>query len=272
MTTPNFSLLSWTPEGFDIGPWIFKQYPEIESDLPPGTDPWFWFFKPRSMVEDYMDVFAKHPNFKLDNAMELGMWDGGSAAFWSLLTDANFTAVDLSPRGDSGYFKKLSSQRPSLRSFWGTDAADEGALNRIIADRRLAPLDLVIDDASHFYKPTRRSFEILFPKVRTGGLYIIEDWQWSFEAQNQSGDSTLATKRPLVDFIHELLALMASAPDVIRRIDVYPLFVVVERGHADLATLDVDKLIRCRARPTLRRRVRQAWHLGRMIYWRLTGA
>ena len=38
------------------------------------------------------------------------------------------------------------------------------------------PLDLVIDDASHLYGPTMASFEVLFPRLRPGGLYVIEDW------------------------------------------------------------------------------------------------
>ena len=34
----------------------------------------------------------------------------------------------------------------------------------------------MIDDASHLLMPTERSFDALFPRVRPGGAYIIEDW------------------------------------------------------------------------------------------------
>ena len=37
-------------------------------------------------------------------------------------------------------------------------------------------IDLVIDDASHLYVETKASFEELFPRLRPGGLFIIEDW------------------------------------------------------------------------------------------------
>ena len=30
------------------------------------------------------------------------------------------------------------------------------------------PIDLVIDDASHYYEHSRRSFEIVFPRLREG--------------------------------------------------------------------------------------------------------
>ena len=34
----------------------------------------------------------------------------------------------------------------------------------------------MIDDASHLLAESRSSFESLFPRLRPGGLYIIEDW------------------------------------------------------------------------------------------------
>ena len=34
----------------------------------------------------------------------------------------------------------------------------------------------MIDDASHKLDLTRRSFEMLFPLLREGGVYVIEDW------------------------------------------------------------------------------------------------
>jgi hypothetical protein len=269
MARPDFERIAWNPEGFTIGPWDFRTYPEVESDLPSGTDPWFWFFKPRSMVEDYIDMFAKHPQLSVDRALELGIWDGGSVAFWSLLTDARMAAVDLSRRGDSTYFSRFASERTSVRTLWNTNQTDEAALKNLLTTHLLTPLDLVIDDASHYYLPTRRSFEILFPCVRPGGLYVIEDWQWSFEPLEQSGTSRNATKRPLVDLIHDLLAVMGSNPGLIRKIDVYPLFVVVERGDGVPEDLRLDAVTHRRARPTLLRRAAQGWSGLRRVYWHL---
>lgn len=41
-------------------------------------------------------------------------------------------------------------------------------------------LDLVIDDGSHVSRLTISSFEIVWPKLNTGGLYIIEDLHSSY--------------------------------------------------------------------------------------------
>jgi len=37
-------------------------------------------------------------------------------------------------------------------------------------------IDVVIDDCSHLAEPTRLAFDTLFPHVRPGGFYVVEDW------------------------------------------------------------------------------------------------
>lgn len=41
-----------------------------------------------------------------------------------------------------------------------------------------AELDLVTDDASHLYRPSTATFDALFPRIKEGGFYAIEDWGW----------------------------------------------------------------------------------------------
>lgn len=38
------------------------------------------------------------------------------------------------------------------------------------------PIDIVIDDCSHIANLTKISFDVLFPHVKPGGFYVIEDW------------------------------------------------------------------------------------------------
>ena len=61
-----------------------------------------------------------------------------------------------------------------------------GALASIVAKEfEGEPIDLVIDDASHLLEPTRASFEVLFPRLRTDGLFVIEDWAWEHAIANK---------------------------------------------------------------------------------------
>lgn len=61
---------------------------------------------------------------------------------------------------------------------------------RIVADQsdpelpalvgEFAPFDLIVDDASHRGALTRATFDLLWPLLRRGGYYVIEDWQVAF--------------------------------------------------------------------------------------------
>ncbi|MEQ8841723.1 MAG: hypothetical protein RIB98_12145 [Acidimicrobiales bacterium] len=69
-----------------------------------------------------------------------------------------------------------SGLEESVRAYYGIDQSDPGLAD--ILDREFGDslLDLVLDDASHLYWPTRASFELVFPRLRFGGVYVIEDW------------------------------------------------------------------------------------------------
>ncbi len=72
------------------------------------------------------------------------------------------------------------------------DQSDAGFLDRL--GRELGPFDVVIDDGSHFNDHVRTSFHALFPHVRSGGLYVVEDLQtayWpSWGGHPEGGDGT----------------------------------------------------------------------------------
>src|SRR4030095_2496968 len=118
-----------------------------------------------------------------DSIFELGIWDGGSTAFWcEFFQPKKLVAVDLSLRTDSKYFERYIESRAlqqRVKTYWGVDQQNSDELLRISQLEFKTSLDLVLDDASHHYRPTKSSFEALFPLIRPGGLYIIEDWAWA---------------------------------------------------------------------------------------------
>jgi len=52
---------------------------------------------------------------------------------------------------------------------------DRPAWEALFKDEIKADADIVIDDGSHRMQDQQRTFEIVFPRVRPGGLYVIED-------------------------------------------------------------------------------------------------
>ena len=102
------------------------------------------------------------------------------------------------------------------------------------------PLDLVIDDASHLYEPTRQSFQVLFPRLRHRGLYVIEDWTL---------DYSQADHPPLATLVHELLAETATSSRAVREMTVDRGFVAIERTRTPRVELEPFQL-RVHAPPT----------------------
>jgi len=199
----------------------------------PGEDS-FHFFKTRALVDQYLDYFARSAEFPVvDNLLELGLFDGGSVPFWAEIFDPEHQAgLDKGLDKPNPYLDRYlerTGRRDRVSLYWGTDQTDAAALDEICSDAfGGSPLDLVIDDASHFYPHTRRSFELLFPRVRPGGLYIIEDWAWFHW---HGTEEEWCDKEPLTRLIHEIIEIAGSTSNrLILSVDVCSGFAVVRRG------------------------------------------
>ena len=84
------------------------------------------------------------------------------------------------------------------------------------------PLDLIVDDASHFYRENKSTFEACFGYLRPGGRYILEDWGWAHwpDPQWQTGKHYLSGTTPLTKLVFELTMLLASRPGILSRLEI----------------------------------------------------
>jgi hypothetical protein len=217
----------------------------------------FQLYKDRRLVDDYARLLAIDPA-PVERMVELGLWDGGSAALW-LLTIAPdlFLGVDLDVRSDSPYFSRFIAERglrDRVRTAWGVDQADKGTLRRLVAEQSPAPLNLVVDDASHLYWPTRASFEALFPLLCPGGWYVVEDWAWRRWKQFTFLGDQPSPERMLSEVI---AALGTRAPGVADVVVMEGLF-AVRRAEGPLPDdLTLDAMFFERPSAPLLRRVRR---------------
>ena len=141
----------------------------------------------------------------------------------------------------------------AVRPCYGIDQSDRAGLAAAVdAELDGAAIDFVLDDASHQLEPTRTSFETLFPRLRPGGVFAIEDWNadhvWhdTILAELRAAPSeekvkffaaakdAPAPRRPLSDLAVELLLARASTTDAIASVKFDPYWVLVERGTAPL--------------------------------------
>nr|CAA12021.1 SnogY [Streptomyces nogalater] len=101
---------------------------------------------------------------------------------------------------------KTRLSEPRLTVLTG-DQNDPETLERIV--REHGPFDVVIDDGSHVNQHVHTSFRTLFPHLRSGGLYVIEDLQTSYwpefggtDGPNAAPDTSLGLVKQLLDDLH----------------------------------------------------------------------
>ena len=218
-----------------------------------STEEAFYLAKPDDLTRDYVELAQGAAG----NIVELGIFQGGSAALMALMAEARrVVVIDLcEPVELLDRFITDRGLGELLRAHYGIDQSDRDALARIMAaEFGDEPLDLVVDDASHLLDPTRASFEELFPRLRPGGRYLIEDWHWELRYASVVLDSPVADDgidptdkvqamtehgwRPLATLGVELAAAHACRPDLVSRVSFDGWWIVVERGPAEADPTD----------------------------------
>jgi hypothetical protein len=199
----------------------------------------FILHKSKGFIQQYKSVLSHEVLSDLGNNLnifELGLWKCGSLPFWSELLNPNkHVGIDLNKDPNIESFKKYLREKDlgdRIKTYWGINQSDTESLRKIVEAEFSSPLDLIIDDASHFYEQTKSSFNFLFPRLREGGVFLIEDWSWSYS--NVSTQSTyFHGKTPLSKLLFELCELLARHPLVVANLTVYPGIVLVKRGAAN---------------------------------------
>lgn len=241
MGQPDFTRLCRSADHVRVGELTFRfQRFNASMDQPHAADGrTFVIYKDHRIIGDYASFWAGVPAFAPRRVFEAGIWAGGSVVLWAeLLQPDRLVAIDVERRDDIGSVNAANLaeylRRPDraerVRLFWETDQGDALRLRAIVRQELGGALDFVIDDASHEHGPTKQMFEALFPLVRPGGWYAIEDWAWDL----QPGCWWRGERRPLSQLIEELVRLTGSPHGVVGGLRVTPTTVFLERGGAPL--------------------------------------
>jgi len=203
-------------------------------------------YKDPAFVRDYVQCLE---GVDARNVVEAGIRHGGSAIFfWNLLKPEKLLCIELDQSAEQfdAYIER-QGLTDRIYTYYETDQQDKPKLRKIVTDCfGEAALDVVIDDASHLYTPSLATFEELFPRLRPGGLYFLEDWRVHVnEILAHYGREPHGEEPPLHRLVHELLNVSMAHPDMISRVECYPNFVVFERGQStfDAEGLDIRKIL-----------------------------
>nr|WP_294526647.1 class I SAM-dependent methyltransferase [uncultured Rhodopila sp.] len=147
--------LSWLPLRLD---WILHVF---------GTD--------KQAVGDHQYGATYHRElvqfrYKPVTLLEIGVLNGASLLSWrAFFPRGRFIGSDIEP--------KTRFERGRISTF----LADQSRTTDLqLLCQKMGPFDIIIDDGSHLSAHQILTFYEMFPVLRNGGLYIIEDVQTSF--------------------------------------------------------------------------------------------
>lgn len=217
------------------------------------TNPeWICLRKPRRFVARYLQLASE---FKGCNMVEVGIDQGGSTSFFTkLLQPRALLAMDLAnqPLPKLMQFLAKHEEGRQVRVHLGVDQADRVEVPRLVDEVfGKEPLDIVVDDASHLLGATTATFEMLFPRLRPRGIYVIEDWASDHmleremmrkAAANPDGEEArIAAAGPEKEFqmpmsfvICQLLIASARNPDWVTTIRATDGMCEVRRGRGNI--------------------------------------
>jgi predicted O-methyltransferase YrrM len=165
--------------------------------------------------EHYLRIYEELVSvFWPRSILELGIFQGGSYVLLDkLFKPRRMSAVDISGQPVAPLLQYLADKEGRFVHF-STSQSDREILEHIVRNELADELDLVVDDASHTYEQTRSSFEILFPLLRPGGIYSVEDWNWAHHPDFQAPDAPWTKDHALSNLLFEQIMLMGSASSI----------------------------------------------------------
>ncbi len=148
--------------------------------------------------EIYERYFSKYKGEKI-NILEIGISHGGSIQLWKKYfgEQVHIFAVDVNPE-----CAKLKEDNSTI--FIGSQS-DPAFLNNII--QQMPVLDIIIDDGGHTMEQQIVSFEHLYPRVKDGGVYVVEDthtsYWYEFHGGYKNPGSFIEYSKDLVDSLYD---------------------------------------------------------------------
>lgn len=120
---------------------------------------------------------------------------GQSLRMWrDYFPNALVVGVDL-------HEKRLTDLGPRIKIYRAAQT-DPDALAAI--DDADGPFDVIVDDASHHNALTPQTFRILFPLLKPGGLYFVEDVHTSYWREHFGGNENPLAQDTIMGYFHWL--------------------------------------------------------------------
>ena len=131
--------------------------------------------------------------------LEIGVLHGGSLEVWRKYfgSGATIFGIDIDPA--------CATDPPHHVEVRIGSQTDRKFLEDVVS--QMGGVDIVLDDGCHISSLQRRTFDILFPMLNQGGLYVVEDthtsYSWSFGGGFRRPGTIVQVAKGMVDGMHK---------------------------------------------------------------------
>jgi demethylmacrocin O-methyltransferase len=98
-------------------------------------------------------------------------------------------------------YDKSSLQENRIKIFRGSQV-DKNFMESVCQE--IGSIDIIIDDGSHINEHVIETFEMLFPKLKDGGIYVVEDTQTSYWEKFGGDSDDLNNPKTIMNFFKSL--------------------------------------------------------------------
>lgn len=99
-------------------------------------------------------------------------------------------------------YDKSALQESRIKTFKGSQV-DKEFLNEVVNE--IGEIDIIIDDGSHINEHVIETFNLLFPKLKDGGVYAIEDTQTSYWEEYGGDGTDLNNPKTMMNYFKSLI-------------------------------------------------------------------
>lgn len=200
-----------------------------------SVDNEFILVKTKPFLDYYRNLQSRQPK----QILEIGMFEGGSLVLFDKLFQPD-TLMGLDIRRDPIQpLEAYRKDRPHIETIYGL-SQDDDAVSTILAARFPEGIDLVVDDASHLYQQSRKTFDLCFPHVKPGGLYVLEDWSWSHKKPYQAQSHPWYDKPALTNLVIELLVNVPGSRQI-ESLTIHRDLIVIEKALSATGSTDLQE-------------------------------
>jgi hypothetical protein len=130
-----------------------------------------------SQDHNFLNGYEKaFKTLEVKSLLEIGIFKGGSIrAFSEFFPDAKIIGIDTE--------EKYMINEGNIKSY----CMDQKDITGLVGLQSIYDFDVIIEDGSHYWGDQMRTFFTLFPLMKSGSIYIMEDVHTSYHSYYNDG-------------------------------------------------------------------------------------